>query len=109
MKSNKSKSRDDVSPAIPSNVDQMVLLGDARLDAIMTTVVALGSELWTTKRRVKVLERVLSDGGIGTAEVEAYQPTPAETAQWNAERDRFIAAIYGHLANQPRADQPPTK
>ena len=104
MSSDKNTSRDDISPAIPSNIDQMVLLGDARLDAVMTAVVALGSELWTAKRRMKVVERLLAEQGVSQEDIESYQPTREETAQWNADRDLFISALFGHLTDLPKAN-----
>lgn len=84
--------------AISSDVDDFVLLGDQRIDSMMTSIVALGSELWATKRRMKVMERLLQDQGVGYQQIEQYAPTPEETRQWDSERDQFVAAVYGHLA-----------
>lgn len=89
--------------AIGSGVEDFVLLGDRRIDSIMTAVVALGSELWATKRRMKVMERLLSDQGVGPQQIEQYMPSAEDTREWNAERDSFVAAVYGHFAD-PGAD-----
>lgn len=103
MSSNKDNPTTYTTPAIESEVGKKVLLGDPRLDSLMTSVVALGSELWTTKRRMHVMESLLAAKGVGEKEIEQYTPTAEETLKWNTERDRFIAAVYGHNADQGKS------
>ncbi len=91
--------------ATASGVENFVLLGDQRVDSMMTAIVALGSELWATKRRMKVMERLLQDKGVGFDEIEQYVPSPEETRQWDLERDQFVAAVYGHMANPGEVSQ----
>ena len=38
------------------------------LDHLVETVMQLGSELWTTRRRLEVLEKALAEAGIAAAE-----------------------------------------
>ena len=65
---------------------------------------SLSSEVWTTRRRVKVLERVLEDKGVSPELVETYMPTEAENAEWEKERDAFIQRTFGPLTRH--ADRP---
>ncbi|MCB1624576.1 MAG: hypothetical protein KDI32_08310 [Pseudomonadales bacterium] len=85
--------------AIPSDVKNGVFLGNPMLDNLVSCVIAMGSEMWTTKRRLKVLEAVMSKAGVTSEMVEKYQPTEQELAAWEQERGRFIEMTLGSLAN----------
>lgn len=86
------------SDFIPSDTDRAVFLGNPLFDNMMTALISLGSEVWTTRRRVKVLESLLEDKGVTREMVEAYMPTEAENAEWQKERDAFIERTFGPLA-----------
>lgn len=81
-----------------------IILGDARLDNLMTAVTALGMEVWTMRRRMLVTEAVLSRHGIDPEEIELYSPTAEENADWTDRRDQFLKAVYGCLLRD--ADAP---
>lgn len=77
---------------------QAVMLGNPILDNMMTALISLGAEVWTTRRRVKILERVLEDKGVSAEVIEGYMPTEDENAAWQKERDAFIKRTFGPLS-----------
>ena len=83
---------------IKSDIDEAVFLGNPMLDNLMTTVIALGSEVWTNRRRMRIIEAMLAEGIAVTNEaIEQYQPSDEQEATWQAERDQFIEATFGAL------------
>jgi hypothetical protein len=78
--------------------EDAVMLGDPILDNMMTALISLGAEVWTNRRRVKVLERVLEDKGVTAQMIEAYMPTDDEASAWQTERDAFIRRTFGSLS-----------
>jgi hypothetical protein len=86
--------------AIPSDVTNSQFLGNPVLDNVVSCLVAMGAEMWATKRRMKVLESVLAKSGISADKIEKYVPTAAETAAWDKDRDRYIELILGPLSYQ---------
>ena len=86
------------SDFLKSDTDQAVFLGNPLFDNMMTSLIALGAEVWSTRRRVKVLESVLQDKGVTPEMMEAYMPTDSENAEWEKERDAFIERTFGPLA-----------
>lgn len=85
------------SDFIEYDIDNVVFYDNPVLDNLMTTVIALGSEVWSTKRRVKILESVLAKQGVPKDLVESYIPTDEEETAWRSERDQFIEKTYGAL------------
>jgi len=88
-----------------SDTDRSVLLSDLMTDNIVTAIINLGAEQWTTRRRLMVIEQLLTEHGSVTTEmIETYMPSPEVTAAWEQERNDFIARIYDVLAR--RGDVP---
>jgi len=85
--------------AIPSDIRNGVFLGNPALDNVVTCLIAFGAEVWATKRRMKVLEALMSKAGVTHDMIEKYVPTAAETSEWEKERDRFIELTLGPLGN----------
>jgi hypothetical protein len=83
---------------VKADDEDAVMLGDPILDNMMTALISLGAEVWTNRRRVKVLERVLEDKGVSAQTIEAYMPTDDEAAAWQKERDAFIRRTFGSLS-----------
>ena len=83
--------------AIKSDVDQAVFLGNPLLDNLMSTVIAMGAEIWSTRRRMKVLETLLAEKGVTEAMIEGYVPPEAQVAEWNADRDAFVKRVFRYL------------
>ena len=85
--------------AIPSDVKSSVFLGNGMLDNVVSSLIAMGTELWATKRRLKVVEAVMAEKGVTPEMIEQYMPSDAQNAAWEADRDRFIDLAFGPLAN----------
>jgi hypothetical protein len=85
--------------AIPSDIRNGVFLGNAALDNVVSCLIAFGAEVWSTKRRLKVLEALMTKAGVTHEMVEKYVPTAAEAAEWERDRDRFIDLTLGPLGN----------
>lgn len=86
--------------AIPSDIDRAVFLGNPLLDNMMSSMIAMGTEMWAMKRRMKVMEAVMAKNGVTSEMLETYVPTAEEEAAWKADRDRFIELVYGPLARE---------
>lgn len=85
------------SDYLKGDSEQVAFLGNPVLDNLVTTVVALSSELWADRRRDRVIERLLAEKGITREMIEGYRPTAEDEAEWEAERNRFIQAALGPL------------
>ena len=84
---------------IKSDTDQAVFLGNPLMDDMMTSIIALGAEVWANRRRTRIIELLMEKEGAVTQEmIEAYVPTEDEEAQLRKERDAFIQITYGHIA-----------
>ncbi|MCB2106884.1 MAG: hypothetical protein KDE14_04245 [Rhodobacteraceae bacterium] len=85
--------------AIPSDIKDAVFLGNPMLDNLVSSMIAMGTELWATKRRLKVVEALMAEKGVTNEMIEQFVPSEAQTAAWEADRDRFIDLTFGPLAN----------
>ncbi|MEQ8508600.1 MAG: hypothetical protein RIF37_07560 [Rhodospirillaceae bacterium] len=85
--------------AIPSDITDASYLGNPVLDNLVSTVIAMGTEMWATKRRLKVVEAVLEEKGVTSEMIEQYVPTDEQNAAWEVDRDRFIDLAFGPLAH----------
>ena len=86
--------------AIPSDIKNSLFLGNPALDNLMSCVIAMGAEVWATKRRLHVMQAVMAKHGITPEMIETYVPSAAEAAAWEADRDRFVDLTLGPLANE---------
>jgi hypothetical protein len=86
--------------AIPSDVSNVSFLGNSVLDNLVSVVVAMGTEVWATKRRMKVMESLLVKKGIAPEMIEKYVPTAEEATAWEKDRDRYIEMTFGALGNE---------
>ncbi|MCB2109241.1 MAG: hypothetical protein KDE14_16135 [Rhodobacteraceae bacterium] len=83
---------------IPGDTRGTVFLGNPVLDNMMHVIFAMGAEMWTTKRRLKIVESLLAAKRDVTPEaIENYVPTPEEDAAWTAERDSIVKTMYSAL------------
>jgi hypothetical protein len=98
------------SQAMPSAAPEPAFFDNPAIDNLIAVVLELGSELWVQRERMRVLEKLLAQKGIVSAElIEQYQPTEAEMAQARIERDQFVGRLYGAFARvtvpaTPKAD-----
>ena len=78
------------------------------LDHLVETVMQLGSELWTTRRRLELLEKVLADAGaLPEDAVEQYMPSAAEVSDEAARRDAFVRRLYAGFARGGEVQEAP--
>lgn len=78
------------------------------LDHLVETVMQLGSELWTTRRRLELLEKVLADAGaLPEDAVEQYMPSSAEVSGEAARRDAFVRRLYAGFARGGEVQEAP--
>ncbi len=85
---------------IKTDVDGVVMLGQPMTDNLVTSMEAMGAEVWALWRRVRVMEKLLAEKGISQAKIEGYIPTEADTAEWQSERDAFIVRTIGPLSRE---------
>ena len=84
---------------IKADTDNSVFLGNPLMDDMMTTIIALGAEVWANRRRTRIIELLIEKEGAVTQEmIETYVLTPEEEAKLKKERDDFIQITYGHIA-----------
>jgi hypothetical protein len=80
---------------IKGDWDRAVYLDNPHIDNLMTAFMAMGAEMWTMRRRMKVIEKLLGEKRvIDLSKIEAYVPTAEEQAAWQAERDEFIHNMF---------------
>jgi hypothetical protein len=85
---------------IPSATRNAVFLGNPTLDNMMHAILALGAEVWADKRRLKVIESLLTaKREVSFDSIENYVPTPEQEKAWAAERDLMIKTTFGALIN----------
>ena len=72
---------------------------EARIDKLTEALFYVASELWATRDRQAVLERLLAEGGLSAPSlIDSYRPDTALATTLETEREAFIAAILGYLA-----------
>ena len=87
------------SDYIKGDYDNMVMLGDPMIDSLMQVVFALGAEIWSGQKRVKIIEKLLATEGKVTPEmIEKYVASEEEEAQWAAERQAMVDRVYRVLS-----------
>lgn len=95
----KGKRETYVSPPVPYDFGAQELLGNPALDNVVTCLVAMGAEVWATRRRLSAMEALLADRGVSASEVSAYVPTEEQEKEWEAERNRFIELTLAPLGD----------
>ncbi|MDX2225300.1 MAG: hypothetical protein SFV21_21265 [Rhodospirillaceae bacterium] len=88
------------APFIKSDVDDVVMLGQPMTDNLVTSMQAMGAEVWALWRRMRVMEKLLAEKGITQPMIENYVPSEADTAAWQTERDAFIVRTIGPLSRE---------
>jgi hypothetical protein len=81
-----------------SERNEQVFFEDEALDRAVGMIMTLAAELYITRDRCTVLERILAAKGIvDPAEYDAYEPDP-ETRRADAiDRDAFAASLLQHV------------
>lgn len=81
---------------VKADYDRAYFHSDPLIDSLFTSLTALGATVWALQRRQTITEKLLEQNGSVTAEmIENYLPTKAEAKQMQADRDAFVAELYG--------------
>ncbi|MCS6800545.1 MAG: hypothetical protein RMM58_07075 [Chloroflexota bacterium] len=76
---------------------------DPNLDRLMAVLITMANELWVTKDRLMILERLLAKrGSVTPEEVDHYQPNEEEKKELEAARKAYIARVLSGLTIDPR-------
>lgn len=97
------KSRDPRSATdafIDADADNISVMPAQVLDNMMHVIIDLGAEMWTMRRRMAILERVLEKVGVSSDDIEHFQPSPEDAVAWKEERDIFIRRAFGALGRK---------
>jgi hypothetical protein len=107
MADNASKPLGAETDFIKGDFDNMVMLGDPMVDSLMQMVIALGAEVWSGQRRVKIIERLLATEGKVTPEmIEKYVPSDEDKALWDAERKAMVERVYSVMSRNTATAAP---
>ena len=83
-------------------------LGDEMLDRMMNVIMGLAEELYVTRDRLQVMERVLeSRGALSREELDRFKPDEEQQADILRDRDAFIQAILSRALDKPPANSDP--
>ena len=85
---------------IESDTERAVFLGNPLLDNMMSSLLALGTEVWATRRRMHVLEALLDEKGVTQQMIEDFVPSPEQAEKWEKDRDTFIDLAYSPLLRE---------
>ncbi|MDE0800961.1 MAG: hypothetical protein OSB02_09535 [Rhodospirillaceae bacterium] len=99
MAGSKSSRKMYTADFIKSDTEQAVFLDNPLMDDMMTSIIALGAEVWANRRRTRTIELLFEkEGTITRNMIEGYVLTEEEEAELRKERDAFIQLTYGHIA-----------
>ncbi|MFM8517836.1 MAG: hypothetical protein ACKODA_08170 [Nevskiaceae bacterium] len=71
------------------------------IDNLIAVTMELGAELWVQRERMRIIEKILAEKGVVTAElIEQYTPSAEEAATVHAERDAFVQRLFGAFARE---------
>ncbi len=84
--------------------DNISMFPEQTVDNMMHVLIAMGAELWTTRRRMMTLEKVLEKVGVSTDDVEKFQPSKALKDEWEEERNIFIKRTFSALERRGGAN-----
>ena len=99
--------RTRAAPFIPADTDSAVFLGKPHIDNLLSVVIALGSEIWADRQRMRVVERLLeTEGKVTSGMIEAYVPSDAEKKAWEAERLAMVERVYSVLSRDTSNARP---
>ena len=80
-------------------------LGDETLDRMMNVIMGLAEELYVTRDRLQVMERVLeSRGTLDRDELDRWKPDEDQQEEILRDRDAFIQAILSRALDKPPGD-----
>ncbi|MDE0679022.1 MAG: hypothetical protein OXI11_02245 [Gammaproteobacteria bacterium] len=82
-------------------------LGDEMLDRMMNVIMGLAEELYVTRDRLQVMERVLeSRGALDREEIDNWKPDEGQREKILRDRDAFIQAVLSRALDKPPGEPP---
>ena len=89
---------DQAPPGIYDDSGRPRFFSDPAIDRLISVVLQLSSEVWVLAERLETIERLAAAKGCVTLdEIRTYSPDPAETAEREAARDRYVQSVLGPL------------
>ncbi|MCC5868272.1 MAG: hypothetical protein JJU27_07140 [Gammaproteobacteria bacterium] len=93
--------------AIKSDTESMVFLGNPHIDNLVSIVIALGAEIWESRQRMLIIERLLEKEGRVTEEmIEQYVASDEEFELWEAKKAEMTQRVYSVLARDTSKAKP---
>lgn len=87
------------TPSIPAKSPEPAFFDNPVIDNLITVTLELGAELWVQKERMRVVETLLAQRGVVTAElIEQYAPSADEAARVREAREAFVQRLFGAFA-----------
>lgn len=84
---------------------QPSFLGDPMSDRIMQVVMNLAEELYVTRYRMEIMERLLDKNGLlRSADIEAFEADSVASIEMRKSRDEFIEKLLDPVVRTPGAD-----
>jgi len=83
---------------ITTDIAKLSFFGNPMIDNIQTTLIAMGNELWASRKRQYVLEALLAEKGVTNEQIEKYMPNEKQEATWAKERKVLVERFWGHHA-----------
>lgn len=95
---------------IKSDYDNMTFLGNPHIDALTSALQAIGAEVWTSRRRLYVIEALMEKKlAVTPTSIQGYIPTKEEELRWKADRDRMVSGIYAPFLRAGEVSFPSAK
>jgi len=73
---------------------------DPAIDRVLGLTMALASEVYVLRDRLRALEARLAEAGVVAPEALDAEPGPEETARNAADRDAFVAHLMSNLLGE---------
>ena len=107
MADSKTSRKSYATPAIKTGTDEAVFLGNPHIDNLMHVSIALGSEIWSIKQRMSVVETLLeTQGSVSNQAIEEYVPTDEQVEAWKAAREAMVDRVYAVLSRDTSQARP---
>lgn len=82
---------------------EQTFFADPALDRALGVVLALASEVYVLRDRMRAMERQLATRGVLDVAALAAEPTPEEVAANGADRDAFVEGLMVQLLGVQQA------
>ena len=79
---------------------EQTFFDDPAIDRVLGVVMALASEVYVLRDRVRALESQLVESGTVDAETLSAEPDPDEVARTAVDRDAFVAHLMSNLLGE---------